>query len=996
MTETQSTPNTPAPEATRTPPRKRRRRWLRWTLGIVAALVVLLVVFVVLLPTLLSTGPGTRFVAGRLGGQLDGTAELRDLSLGWGGPTTVIGASIYDADGRKVVELGELSTDAGLWTLITGGMRGELALGDTVIRGSLPVVELYPDGTTNLDRVFGTADADEESGDTTRVTGDLAIDLDMTVQRASGPPSDASRTVGTPVKVSIEDATVALGDDGSIANNLPIALRVGNVDAGRLSAVGTADPEAGAIDETITMTAVDLGAAALLVEAFDLAPFPYEAAGTLNGEFRLDSAAGTLAGGLTVDTFAVRPLDGGEGYANERLTLDLSGSFDQAANTATVDELRLQTDGDGSATLAAALDLPTEDRPAGPQSLRDISIDVDTPYLTVRDSGPAASIGGLDLALTADLDAIQQRFSGLIGDDVTVGGAVDGTVKTRVNGASIQGAIRLNGSDVRYADAGGEEGARRELSLDAMSLFVVPTLQPADDSLELVSLLVRADAEDAGGPLVSLDSMLSEITPPEDEEGQTSIGSIQITKLEVPDAQRFGRAFGDFAELPELESNPGPIVVTGTLAWDGEASLATVAAPLAVSVAGATVAQVESLDFATPAEGESSVDVTASLPDLAAAKPLLVALGSLKAEADAPTGGAIVTFSGTFDAEEALATLDGEGLLKLADVVAMGASASGNVPLRASGGVVRVPDDAAPLVANDGQLAIASLALNLDTLRLTGPAGSLATGVNLNPVLLDALGQFVHPVLTEPQEAGGLLDVRLDGPLDLNLSDPFGPEGGTLAITFNIREFRVDNDVIGEVAQAVADQAATIAGVEARTLRSIPGLGGEVDKALARLNLEQEVRDEISSLRGSVPDSEFRLDRGVASTRVTFNVADPRASADASEADKRYALTFAGAVNVQTLAVDLSTTVPTNLVEKWLGENPDYLADYLGERPIRRIMPDGFTLALGGTTRRPTVDAVGSLNQIIPRAVNAAVERQTGDLLNDPGKAIDRLRGLFD
>ena len=101
-------------------------------------------------------------------------------------------------------------------------------------------------------------------------------------------------------------------------------------------------------------------------------------------------------------------------------------------------------------------------------------------------------------------------------------------------------------------------------------------------------------------------------------------------------------------------------------------------------------------------------------------------------------------------------------------------------------------------------------------------------------------------------------------------------------------------------------------------------------------------------------------------------------------------------MNAQSLGLDLSTTVPTNLVEKWLGENPDYLVEYLGDRPIRRVMPDGFTLALTGTTRQPRVDAMRSINQIVPRAVNAAVERQAGDLLNDPAKAIDRFRGLFD
>ena len=990
MTEPRPTPDPDATPDAEAPPRK-KRRWLRWMLVIAAALVVLLGVFVALLPTLLSTGAGTSFVANRIGGQIDGSAEIRDLSLGWGGPTRVIGASVYDPDGRRVVELGELSTDAGVWGLITGGMRGELALGDTVIRGSLPVVELYPDGTTNLDRVFGDMLA-SDSDSTTRVTGDISIDFKVTMQRVSGPLSDENREVGEVVEAWIQETNVRLGEDGSIANDLSLALRVDSADAGSLQVVGDANAEAGSIDQTIAMSGLDLESLTLMIRALDVAEVAYDAAGTLDGEFELDSAAGTLGGGLTIDAFALRPVEGGEGYASEKVTLNLTGRFDEAANTASIEELRLEAAGDGAATLAAVLDLPTEERPAGPLSLRDIEIDVQTPYLTVTDSGPAQSIGGLDLTIAADLDAVQQRFGDLIGEGVALGGAMNGTVKTRVNGGAIQGAIRIDGTNVRYADNGGEEGQRRELMLAKTSLFVVPTLTPKDQSLEVASVLVRAGAEDAAGPIASLDATLSGIVPAEQEGDVTAIGSILLKEATIRNAQRFAATFGDFAELPAFESDPGPIAVSGTLAYDGGASTVE---PVVVAVNGTTIARIESLKYAAPEEGDASVRAEFSLPDLSATKPLLVALGSLQASEAAPTGAMRVAFDGTFDSENAMSTLAGEGSLSLTDVVAKGASVSGEVPIRAGGGIVGVPADAAPLVANDGELAIAGMQLNLDTMRLTSPESQLAAGVNLNPVLLDFLGQFVHPVLTEPQEAGGLLDIRLDGPLDLNLSDPFGPDGGSMAVTFNIRDFRVDNDVIGELVQEVANQAAGVAEGQLGALRNIPGLSGQAQAALAKLDLDEEVRDELSSLRGSVPDSEFRLAAGTVSTRVTFDVADWRASASEGGGET-YAVTFAGSVNAQSLGLDLSTTVPTNLVEKWLGENPDYLVEYLGDRPIRRVMPDGFTLALTGTTRQPRVDAMRSINQIVPRAVNAAVERQAGDLLNDPAKAIDRFRGLFD
>jgi hypothetical protein len=166
----------------------------------------------------------------------------------------------------------------------------------------------------------------------------------------------------------------------------------------------------------------------------------------------------------------------------------------------------------------------------------------------------------------------------------------------------------------------------------------------------------------------------------------------------------------------------------------------------------------------------------------------------------------------------------------------------------------------------------------------------------------------------------------------------------------------------------------------------VPGL--DIDAFINdKLRLDDRVREEISSLSGEVKTSTLRLDGGVATTTFVLSLDDPRRGGDDGV---RYDLTFAGTIDVETLAMSLSATVPTNLIEKWAGENPGDLVDLFGERPFRTLLDEGVTLGFAGTTPAPRVEAANELDAVVARAVDAALKNAGSGLLKRG------LRDLFD
>ena len=316
---------------------------------------------------------------------------------------------------------------------------------------------------------------------------------------------------------------------------------------------------------------------------------------------------------------------------------------------------------------------------------------------------------------------------------------------------------------------------------------------------------------------------------------------------------------------------------------------------------------------------------------------------------------------------------------------------TGDVPIAAGEGVVAIAADAPPLIANNGSLSLAGAKVDLAATTLTLPEGKFASDVSLNPVLVSQLGRYVNPLFFDPEDARGVLDVRLVGATALNLSDPFAPGGGRVVVEFDIRDLYLDNDVIGGLADSVAGQADRAIRGRLGAVGRVPGLREEVEGRLAVLSLSEDVRREFSSVRGGIPAGRVALEDGVADTRITFDLFDPRAEGDP---DASYPVTFAGRVDMNSLAIGLDVTVPRSLVEKWTTDGQD-LVDLFGPDPIRNLIPErGLTLGFGGTNPDPTVDATRALEAVVPRAVELLLRNKTEGAIRRGLE--DGLRGLFD
>jgi len=104
-----------------------------------AALMVLLGLLVLLAPSILSTGPGTRFILHKVNASLDGRLDVDDLSLGWFSGIKVTDAKFTDSDGHELLSCGSLTSNASLFSLIRGNLDlGEVHVDSPVLNIVIP------------------------------------------------------------------------------------------------------------------------------------------------------------------------------------------------------------------------------------------------------------------------------------------------------------------------------------------------------------------------------------------------------------------------------------------------------------------------------------------------------------------------------------------------------------------------------------------------------------------------------------------------------------------------------------------------------------------------------------------------------------------------------------------------------------------------------------------------------------------------------------------
>ncbi len=109
----------PEPEEVEKRPARPRRRWRRRLAIGFLILLVLLIVLIGSAPYIASTQAVSTYAISFVNDRLMGSIRLQKLSLSWGGPISISGVQVFDADRREVVQVSKITCAAGLWRLLT-------------------------------------------------------------------------------------------------------------------------------------------------------------------------------------------------------------------------------------------------------------------------------------------------------------------------------------------------------------------------------------------------------------------------------------------------------------------------------------------------------------------------------------------------------------------------------------------------------------------------------------------------------------------------------------------------------------------------------------------------------------------------------------------------------------------------------------------------------------------------------------------------------------
>jgi uncharacterized protein involved in outer membrane biogenesis len=123
-----------------------KKRWLKRLViaaGILAAVVVVLLIAA---PSIVSSSWGRAQITSAAGNAMAGSVKIDGLSLSWFGSQTVKGVALTDPEGQPVVNVEEVTVEASLFSLATGGRD----LGKVVVKGLVANVEADEQGQTNI------------------------------------------------------------------------------------------------------------------------------------------------------------------------------------------------------------------------------------------------------------------------------------------------------------------------------------------------------------------------------------------------------------------------------------------------------------------------------------------------------------------------------------------------------------------------------------------------------------------------------------------------------------------------------------------------------------------------------------------------------------------------------------------------------------------------------------------------------------------------------
>jgi hypothetical protein len=300
-------------------PQRRRRRWLI----ICGAVLGVIVLLIALLPSIASMGWVRSIVVNKINQQLNGRVQIRDWSLGWTHGAIIRGITIQQNE-RQILELRELRTGLSVTDVVTGNY---LNFGDVDVEGLDFVLIIYPDGSTNFEKLAKTTAPSEEPAVIPAISGNFNVDFRGTIERQQKDgPTQVVHIDRSVIRATVTDI------NQPIRHSLEINARTGTGEGGRMVVSGQVRLFDGgqfvlprlAVNDTIELQSLDLRALGIALGPGD--PIN-QVAGIASGRFAVKLQPGddpTVNGTINVANLLVSgPALMGDRFTRDRLSIEI-------------------------------------------------------------------------------------------------------------------------------------------------------------------------------------------------------------------------------------------------------------------------------------------------------------------------------------------------------------------------------------------------------------------------------------------------------------------------------------------------------------------------------------------------------------------------------------------------------------------------------------------------------------------------------------------------
>ena len=327
-----SNPADHTPDPSVPPAARPRKSWLRRIATAVGAILALLLVAALLAPTIASTGFARSMIERQASGFIDGSLKIDSTSFGWFSGQKIGGIKVYDQNQSLVLEVDRVETELSL----AGAIRGNLALGNTLVDVNLTRLQVDPQGRTNYEQLLKPAAAGpstprQPSGgaELPGVSGKVTVKYRGTIEYVDRIGGTA---LAPPLIIEPGEAVVTVTDiNSAIENTVKLALRLGDKPAGSVDVAGKIDAIENrrldlsklVADQSVRLAGIDFAALTPLVR---IAGLEGTLAGVMNGQLAITADGLTQAradGELSIANLAAAdfPQLAGDTFRTARVTV---------------------------------------------------------------------------------------------------------------------------------------------------------------------------------------------------------------------------------------------------------------------------------------------------------------------------------------------------------------------------------------------------------------------------------------------------------------------------------------------------------------------------------------------------------------------------------------------------------------------------------------------------------------------------------------------------